>query len=301
MNRLPVHKRVAILRCLTEGMSMRAVSRTQGVAFNSVAKLLRAAGEAALLWHDEGVRGVECRRIEADELVTYIWVKAHKRATAKAAPPDAGDSWTWVAIDPESKLVLSYLVADRSLDSGIFFMKDLRSRVVGRIQLTTDGWPSYPDAVEIAFGHEVDYATLIKTFGTGADPGSHYGRPRVLTGTERYVISGQPAYEHIGTAAVERNNLTIRMSNRRFMRKGNAFSKDFDQHMASVALHFWNYNFRRPHLSLRDSHRIRVTPAMAADLTYRPSKFEELVSLIDELAPKPNRPKRYRKRQRDVA
>lgn len=283
MNKLSVERRCTVLRLLCEGMSMRAIHRTTGASFNAVSRLLTAAGKAAFVWHFENVRGLHCPRIQADEVQTFVWAKPLK-------------SWTWVAFSPDSKIVISYLVGDRSLRCGLTLMKDVRSRVVGRVQFTTDGLPSYVDSIEQAFGSDADFAVLFKTFGTSTlDEGY---RARHLTETQPYVMAGNPDFDHISTAGVERSHLTLRQSVRRFSRRTLAFSRAFEKHVDHVALWYWYYNFARTHRSLRTKTDNRVTPAMAAGLTYRPAKFEELVSLIDALAPAPRRPKHYRKRQR---
>lgn len=273
---------------------MRSTSRLLGVSFNAISRLLTSAAEAAWVWHDETVLDLDCPRIEADELKAHIWVKPENLSAAKSPPPGAGASWTWVGFAPDTKLVVSYWVGDRGMASAVPFMKDLQSRLARRVQLTTDGHVAYPDSVEIAFGGNIDHAVLVKTFGTGTLPGEH--RSRHLTGTQPHVVSGDPDFDYISTAGVERSNLTTRMSVRRFARRTNAFSKRFEKHVDAVALHFWNYNFVRPHLSLRTRSDNRVVPAMVAGLTHRPAKFEELVSLIDELAPAPRRPRHYKKR-----
>lgn len=283
MNKMSVERRCVVLRLLCENMSMRAIHRATGVSFNAVSRLLTAAGEASFCWHFEKVRGLDCPRIQADEVQSFVWSKRRK-------------SWTWVAFCPDTKVVVSYLVGDRSLNNGVTLMEDVRSRVEGRVQFTTDGLPAYPDSIERAFGSDADFAVLFKTFGTSTLDGEY--RARHLTATQPYVMAGNPDFDHISTAGVERSHLTLRQSVRRFSRRTIAFSKASEKHIDHVALWYWYYNFVRPHLSLRTKTDNRVTPAMAAGLTYRPAKFEELIALVDELAPKPNRPKTYRKRQR---
>jgi IS1 family transposase len=282
MNKLPLAKRVQILAMLCEGSSMRSISRIADVSINTVAKLLVEAGEASLAIHDEHVRNVKASRIQCDEIWSFCYAKAANVPTAKDAPEGAGDVWTWTALDADSKLMVSYFVGDRGSESAMVLMDDLRSRLANRVQLTTDGHRAYLEAVEEAFGADVDYAQLVKLYGEvgGKGPERRYS-PAQCTGIRKRAVEGRPDERHVSTSHVERMNLSIRMQNRRFTRLTNAFSKKLDNHIHALALYFCFYNFCRIHKSLR------VTPAMAAGITDRLWSLEDIVAKIDELAPAP--------------
>ena len=224
---------------------------------------------------------------------SFIYSKAANVARAKAAPAEAGDVWTWTAIDAETKLVPSWRVGDRSGETAIDFMDDLRSRLADRVQLTSDGHRAYLEAVEGAFGGDVDYAMLVKMYGGegGVSSEKRYS-PAQRTGIRKRRIEGSPDPAHVSTSYVERNNLTMRMSMRRFTRLTNAFSKKIENHAHSLALHFMFYNFCRQHKSLDG-----ISPAMAAGVTDRLWNIEDIVRLVDEAAPKPKRPTAYRRRE----
>ena len=293
MNKLPSAKRVMILSMLVEGMSMRAISRTVGVSINTVTKMLVDAGEACAAYHNEHVRGIRGhRRIECDEIWAFVYAKEKAVATSKAAPDSAGDVWTFTALDADSKLITSYLVAgERDGETALAFMDDLRGRLEDRPQLTTDGLIAYVGAVEGAFGGDVDFAQVIKQYGK--EPGEDNERkysPPVCTAIEKRRIEGDPDMRKANTSYVERQNLSMRMGMRRFTRLTNAFSKRVEKHWAMLSLYFLHYNFCRIHKTLR------VTPAMEAGLTGDLRDVEWIVSLIDARAAKPNRPKTYRKR-----
>jgi IS1 family transposase len=287
MNKLPLSKRVHILSMLCEGSSMRSVSRVADVSINTVSKLLIEAGEACLAIHHESVRNVHSKRIQCDEIWSFCYAK--ERNAANAGHPDAGDVWTWTAIDADSKLILSYFVGDRGRDSAHAFMEDLRMRVKGIPQITTDQWKAYIPAVEEAFGRFVDFAQLVKIFrNTPGGPGRY--SPGECVGVKQEVRNGNPDQRHISTSYVERQNLTMRMSMRRFTRLTNAFSKKLENHLYALALYFVFYNFCRIHKSLR------VSPAMAAGVSDRLWSLEDVVAKIDQIAgpPKPRGP--YKKR-----
>jgi IS1 family transposase len=288
MNKLPHAKRTQILAMLCEGSSMRSISRVADVSINTVTKALVDAGEACLALHDETVRNVTAKRIECDEIWSFCHAKQKNVADAKAAPDGAGDVWTWTAIDPQSKLIVSYFVGDRSGESAMILMDDLRSRLANRVQLTTDGHKAYLDAVEEAFGSDVDFAQLVKIYGpTFAGPGRY--SPADCVGTRKVRVMGSPDIDHVSTSMVERQNLTMRMSMRRFTRLTNAFSKKIDNHVHALALYFTFYNFCRIHKTLR------VTPAMAAGVTDRLWSFDDIIARIDAAkVAKPRGP--YRKR-----
>ena len=292
MNKLSDDKRARILNLLVEGMSMRAITRIEGVGINTVARLIDAAGEAAAMYHDENMRGIAGnRRVECDEVWAFVYAKARNVRRAKAAPEGAGDAWTFSAIDADSKLVVSYLVGGRDGMTAIDFMDDLRSRLENRPQISTDGLGAYREAVEGAFGGDVDYAQVIKEYGQlpGKEDERRYSPP-VCTNIEKRRIEGAPDMELANTSYVERSNLTVRMGNRRFTRLTNAFSKKIEKHSAMVSLFFYHYNFCRIHKTLQ------VTPAMEAGVTDTLHDMHKLVALIDALSPAPKRPKKYRKR-----
>ena len=293
MNKLDTKTRILILRCLVEGMSIRATARTADASKNTVVKLMVDAGKACAEYQDQALRDLPCRRIQVDEVWSFVYSKAANVARAKAAPPEAGDVWTWTAIDAETKLVPSWRVGDRSGETAIDFMDDLRGRLADRVQLTSDGHKAYLEAVEGAFGGDVDYAMLVKLYGAegGVSSEKRYS-PAQCTGIRKRRIEGSPDPAHVSTSYVERNNLTMRMSMRRFTRLTNAFSKKIENHAHSVALHFMFYNFCRQHKSLN-----KISPAMAAGVTDRLWDIEDIVRLVDEAAPKPQRPTAYRKRE----
>lgn len=290
MNKLPLAKRVQILSMLCEGSSMRSISRVCDVSINTVAKMLVDAGNVCMSFHDEQVRGVKAKRVQVDEIWSFTYAKQKNVLTAKAAPEGAGDTWTWTAIDADTKLIASWFVGGRDAECANLFINDLASRLANRVQLTSDGHSAYLQAVEGAFGADVDYAQLVKMFG--AAPESAKGRysPAECTGIKKTRIEGDPDENHISTSYVERSNLTMRMHNRRFTRLTNAFSKKFQSHVQMVALYTVFYNFTRIHKTLR------VTPAMAAGLTDRVWGMEDIAALMDAAAPKPGRPKTYKKR-----
>lgn len=292
MNRLSRERRARILHLLVEGMSMRAVTRLEGVGINTVARLIDAAGEAAAAYHDEHVRGIAGRRrIECDEVWAFVYAKARNVRAAKSAPKMAGDVWTFSALDADSKLAVTYFVGNRDGQTALALMDDLRARLEDRPQISTDGLKAYVEAVEGAFGGDVDFAQIIKEFGRlGDEDDERRYSPAVCTHCEKRHVEGAPNMELANTSYVERSNLTMRMGNRRFTRLTNAFSKKVEKHAAMVNLFFLHYNFCRIHKTLR------VTPAMEAGIDTTVRDCEWIVDLIDARAPKPNRPKTYRKR-----
>jgi IS1 family transposase len=276
MNKLPLSKRVAVVSALVEGNSLRSTCRMTGVAMNTVLKLLAELGAACADLHDAKVRDVDAVRVQCDEIWQFVGAKA-KNVTDEQKIAGWGDCWTWTAIDADTKLIISYEIGARNAFNCYEFMKALASRLTGRVQLSTDGLRWYHDAVDHAFGIDVDYATITKVFGkVGTDPAASVRySPAKITGTVKEVIRGNPDDRHISTSYVERQNLTMRMSMRRFTRLTNGFSKKIENHMAATALHFAYYNFCRVHQTLR------VTPAMEARLTDRVWSIEDLVSLLD--------------------
>ena len=290
MNKLPISKRVMIINLLVEGMSMRAISRTVGVSINTVTKLLVEAGEACADYHNENVRNVKASNVQCDEIWSFCYAKKKNVATAKAAPEFAGDVWTWTALDADSKLIVSYLVGGRDSEYALEFMDDVKSRLANRVQLTTDGHRAYLLAVEEAFGADVDYAQLVKLYG--AAPESAKGRysPAQCTGIKKNRIEGNPDEKLVSTSYVERQNLTMRMSMRRFTRLTNGFSKKIDNHIHMLSLYFVHYNFCRIHSTLK------VTPAMEAGLTKTLHDAEWIIGLMDARAPKSKKRGPYKKR-----
>jgi IS1 family transposase len=289
MNKLPLAKRVQILSMLCEGSSMRSISRVADVSINTVSKLLVEAGEACLAIHGEMVRNVRVKRIQCDEIWSFCYAKDRTVRTGKELPDGAGDVWTWTAIEADTKLILTYFVGGRDRPSACAFLTDLRERIIGRPQITTDQFGVYLPAMDKTFGPWVDFAQLVKIFrNTPGEPGRY--SPGVCCGTKTKVRTGDPDPAHISTSYVERQNLTMRMSMRRFTRLTNAFSKKLDNHLYALALYFVFYNFCRIHKTLR------VTPAMAANVTDHLWSLEDVVAKIDEMVPaaKPRGP--YKKR-----
>ena len=275
MNKLPIGKRVQIINMLVEGNSLRSTSRMADVSINTVTKLLVDTGKACQKFHDEQVVNVRSKRIQADEIWSFIYAK-EKNATIEQKADGAGDAWTWTAIDADSKLIVSWFVGDRSFISAKEFMQDVASRLSNRVQLTTDGHKAYLNAVDDAFDGEIDYAQLIKIYGQPEGNGNdkRYS-PAKCTGVDCNIISGRPDEKFISTSYVERQNLTMRMHMRRFTRLTNAFSKKIENHCYAIAFHFVYYNFVKQHKTLR------ITPAMAAGLTKRFMSIEDIVRLAD--------------------
>lgn len=290
MNKLPLKTRAMILNLLCEGSSMRAIARLTGVSFNTVSKLLIDAGKVCAAYHDENVRNVKAERIQCDEIWSFTYAKQKNVKTAKSAPEGAGDTWTWTAIDADSKLIVSYLVGGRDAGYANAFMADVGERLANRVQLTTDGHKAYLEAVEGAFGADVDYAQLIKMYGNAPDSFKGRYSPAECTGIKKRAVEGDPDHKHISTSYVERQNLTMRMHMRRFTRLTNAFSKKFENHVHMVSLYTVFYNFCRIHKTLR------VTPAMEAGLTDTLHDLEWIAEMVEAQAPKPGRPKTYKKK-----
>lgn len=260
---------------LCEGNSIRAIERMTGISKHTITKLLVDAGKACMAYHDQYVRGIEAKRIQCDEIWSFTYSKQRAVATAKAAPEGAGDTWTWTALDADSKMIVSYLVGGRDAEYANEFIQDLRSRLRNRVQLTTDGNKVYLLAVEKAFGADVDYGMLIKVYGQAIAAPGRYSPPPCV-GANGYSIEGKPDRKHISTSYVERQNLTMRMHMRRFTRLTNAFSKKVENHAYAVALHMMYYNFVRLHKTLR------VTPAMAAGVADRLWEVADIVALVEK-------------------
>ena len=271
-------------------MSLRAISRATDASINTISNLLVDAGEACSTYHDETVRRVRAKRVQVDEIWSFTYAKQKNVAMAKAAPDGAGDTWTWTAIDADSKLVVSWLVGPRDAGSAFTFVSDLADRLATRVQLTSDGLRLYLDAVEDTFGADIDFAQLIKLYGSTQETETRYS-PAQCQGTISKSITGHPDPKHISTSYVERQNLTMRMSMRRFTRLTNAFSKKLMNHVHHVSLYFVHYNFCRMHKTLR------MSPAMAAGVTDTLRDAEWIVGLIDERAAKPGSRGPYKKLQ----
>ena len=274
MSKLPAHKRVQILNMLVEGSSLRSISRITGVSINTVTKLLVDAGTACAAYHHEHVRNVTSRRVQCDEIWSFVYAKQKNVADAKDAPAGAGDVWTWTAIDADSKLIISYLLGGRDGGYAAEFMDDVAMRLAHRVQMTTDGHKAYLEAIEGAFGTDIDYAQLVKLYGA-ANPERRYS-PAECIGARQEAVTGDPDPKHISTSYVERQNLTMRMSMRRFTRLTNAFSKKVENHYHMLSLYLTWYNWARIHKTLR------VTPAMEAGLTDTVRDMDWIVELIEK-------------------
>ncbi len=292
MRKLDTKTRALIIRLLVEGNSIRATSRIADVSKNTVNKLLIDSGKACSKFHDEYIRNVKASLVQCDEIWSFTYAKQKNVKEAKNAPEFAGDTWTWTALDSESKLIISYMVGGRDSEYAMAFMDDLRERLANKVQLTTDGHKAYLEAVEGAFGADVDYAQLIKMYGepVGQSRNERRYSPTECTGTKKRRIEGDPDIKYVSTSHVERQNLTMRMHMRRFTRLTNAFSKKVENHAYAVALHFMYYNFVREHQTLK------VTPAMQAGLTDRLWDIEDIVALVDANEPAPKKRGSYKKK-----
>lgn len=289
MNKLDTKKRAQILALLVEGNSINATCRITGAAKNTVLKLLADAGAACAEFQDKAMRNLPCKRLQADEIWSFVGMKQ------KNVPEDVkgvfgiGDVYTWIAIDADTKLVPCWHIGMRDADAANEFMSDLSSRLANRVQLTTDGYKAYIEAVEEAFGQDIDYAMLLKLYGVedfGKAAQRRYS-PAKCTGIEKKQVMGDPDMKETSTSYIERQNLTMRMHMRRFTRLTNAFSKKLENHMHAISLHFMYYNFCRIHKTLR------VTPAMEAKIADHVWTLEEVVGLIHVDEPKKRGP--YRK------
>lgn len=276
MNKKSTKERAQILHLLCEGNSMRSTSRIAGCSINTVTKLLIEAGEACADYQDRTFRGLTCNRLQVDEIWSFCYSKQKNVPAEKADEFGFGDVWTFTAIDADTKLMPSFMVGRRNACDASIFMDDLRARIAGRVQITSDGHSMYLTAVEHAFGADADFAQLVKHYagGKGDTPESRYS-PGQCCGASKVQIEGKPDPAHVSTSFVERANLTIRMANRRFTRLTNAFSKKVDNHVHMLALHFAHYNLVRVHKSLR------MSPAMAAGVEDHLWDMMELVEMID--------------------
>jgi IS1 family transposase len=291
MNKLDRKARAQILGMMVEGMSMQSITRLTGVSKNTVAKLLKDAGEAFMAYHDANVRNVKAKRVQCDEIWSFCQMKEKNVPAAQRGQYGVGDVYTWTGIDSESKLILSWLVGRRDGEYAKAFIDDLAGRLAGRVQLTTDGHKAYLAAVEDAFGANIDYAMLVKIYGpaAGAAQERRYS-PAECCGAIKGTVCGNPDEKHISTSHVERQNLSMRMGMRRFTRLTNGFSKKIENHEYALAIYFMHYNFVRIHQSLR------VTPAMAGGVSDKLWSLDDLVALIETNEPPPKKRGPYKKR-----
>jgi IS1 family transposase len=286
MNRMDTARRAQVIRCLIEGNSINSTVRMTGAAKNTVLKLLIEMGSACSAYMDRAMRNLNCQRLQADEAWSFVYAK-QKNVKPRHFEDDgyAGDVWTWVAIDADTKLIPSWLIGTRDPASAHMFMEDLAGRLSNRVQLTTDGLKCYLSAVKNAFGNDIDYSMLVKIYGNEPEGHERYS-PATCIGCERHAITGSPDPDHVSTSYVERQNLTMRMSMRRFTRLTNGFSKKLENHGASVALYMMFYNFGRKHTTLG------TTPAVKAGLADHIWTVEEIIGLLEKSESKSTRPAR---------
>jgi IS1 family transposase len=274
MNKLDATTRAQVLTLLCEGMAIRAVTRVTGASKNTIAKLLADTGRACAEYQDKALRDLPCKRVQLDEIWSFIYAKNDNVRTAKAAPEGAGDVWTWTALCADTKLLINVLVGGRNTDYALHFVDDLRRRLAERVQITSDGHRPYLTAVNTVFGEDADYAMLHKIYGADPQAERRYSPAKCL-GAEKRRISGNPDPKHVSTSFVERQNLTMRMHMRRFTRLTNAFSKKLENHGYAVALHQMFYNFVRIHSTLK------ITPAMAAGVTDKLWEVSDIVAMVE--------------------
>ncbi len=275
MRKLSREKRVQVLAALVEGNSIRSTVRMTGVAKNTIVKLLADVGSVCAEYQDKTLRNLNCKRIQADEIWSYCYAKAKNVPEDKRGQFGYGDVWTFVAIDSDTKLAVSWFVGLRDAHHARIFLTDVKERLANKVQLTTDGLRAYLDAVDEVFGNDIDYAMLIKLYGTEKTEAGRYSPPMCI-GARRQSLIGKPDKKHVSTSFVERQNLTMRMSMRRFTRLTNGFSKKIQNLEYAIALHFMYYNFVRIHRTLR------VTPAMEAGVTKKLWEIEDIVKLVEE-------------------
>lgn len=295
MNKLSLSERAHILQLLCEGMSIRAIERTTGASKHTIVRLMNEAGQALGDYQDKVFRNLQTKRVQVDEIWSFTYAKERNVPTAKSAPAWAGDTWTWTAIDADSKLVMSWLVGGRDSEYAYAFVEDVYGRLANRVQLTSDGLNAYIGAVRDIFGIDVDFAQLVKQYGEA--PGSRDERrysPAICTGARKSRVEGRPDPKHVSTSYVERQNLTMRMHVRRFTRLTNGFSKKIENHANAVSLHFAYYNFVRVHKTLR------MTPAMAAGVTDRLWEMADLVKVLEDVERAPKKRGPYKKRSADT-
>ena len=275
MNKLPAQKRAQVLQMMAEGVSLRAITRLTGISRTTLIKLLEDAGQAFSEYQDRVLINLPCKRVQVDEAWAFCYAKQKNVPTAKAAPEGAGDIWTWVGLDADTKLVVSWYVGGRDSEAAMTFMDDLTPRLASRVQLTSDGHKPYLEAIEGAFGGDIDYAMLVKVYGAAPEGQRRYS-PAICTGAHKYRVEGNPDPKHVSTSFVERSNLSIRMGNRRMTRLTNAFSKKAENHAHMMAIYFMHYNFVRIHQTLK------ITPAMAAGVTGRLWEMSDMVKTLED-------------------
>jgi IS1 family transposase len=279
MNKLSTQKRAQILSMMVEGMSMRSITRLMQVGKNTIARLLVEAGQACAAYQDEHLRNLPCKRLQVDEMWSFVYAKAKNVPEHKLG--EAGDVWVWTAIDADSKLIPCFMIGARGGTQAKMFIDNLAKRLLFRVQLTTDGLKAYLQAVETAFGDNIDYGMLVKIYGELDGVEKRYS-PGQYVRSYKEVIRGYPDPQHVSTSFIERQNLNVRMGNRRFTRLTNAFSKKVDNHYYSLAVYFMHYNFVRIHQTLR------VTPAMAAEVSEKLWSMEDVVHMVDRWSEKQN-------------
>lgn len=273
MNKKSTKERAHILHCLVEGNSIRSTVRLTGASKNTILKLLVEIGEACAAYHNEKINLLRCKHLQVDEIWSFVYSK--EKNVPEGMEGQAGDVWTWTAIDPETKLIPSWFVGSRDADTAFDFISDLAARLVGRVQLTSDGLKSYIEPIETLLEDRVDYAMLVKQYGVNPESEKRYS-PNHCIGAIKQARIGSPDVDHVSTSHIERQNLTMRMSIRRFTRLTNAFSKKIENHVAAIFLHFMYYNFCRKHST------IKTTPAIAAKLTDKVWTLEDVVKMMDD-------------------
>mgnify|MGYP006266882489 CR=1 FL=1 len=278
MNKLSLEKRTQIITCLVEGNSIRSTCRMTGAAKGTVTRLLESVGTACGEYQDKHLVDLTCNNLQCDEIWSFCYAKEKNVPEEYKGVPGYGDVWTWVAIDADTKLVPSWYVGDRSAESAYEFLSDIQKRMSDRIQLTSDGYPAYIEQVKTVFGNEIDYAMLTKIYGGNMEDERRYSPAEYVTLRKDPVI-GMPEMDKVSTSYVERQNLTMRMSMRRFTRLTNAFSKKIENLEAAVALHFMYYNFSRPHKALNKERSLGITPAMAAGVADHQWSVEEIAEM----------------------
>ncbi len=283
MNKLSASQRSQILHMLCEGNSIRAIEHMTGCSKNTITKLLIDAGKACMTYHDENVRDVQASRVQVDEIWSFTYAKQKNVAKAKAAPVQAGDTWTWTALDADSKLIVSYFIGGRDSECAMWFMDYLAKRLANRVQLTSDGHRAYLETVEGAFGADIDYAMLVKIYGATLESAKDRYSPADCVGARKTRIEGDPDIQHVSTSYVERNNLPIHMQ--QFTRLTNGFNKKMENHAYAVALHMMHCNFIHQHKSLGG-----ISPAMAAGISDRLWDIADIVALVEAAEPAPKKP-----------
>jgi IS1 family transposase len=278
VNKLSLERKTQVIKVLCEGNSIRSTARITGTAINTVVKLLREVGAACLDYQDKAMRNLACKKLQCDEIWSFVYAKDKNVPQEHNGEFGYGDVWTFTAIDADTKLVPAWFVGLRNVDCAYEFVNNLKGRLANRVQLTTDGHGMYLEAIEYAFGSDIDYGMLVKLYGHDPEGGRRYSPAKCLSAT-KHIMQGKPDYEAISTSYVERQNLTMRMNMRRFTRLTNAFSKKLENHEYALALYFLHYNFVRPHKTLTKPYP--TTPAMAAKLTNHIWTVEEIVKLAE--------------------